>query len=42
MKEYKTNELEEFERPYELEYSSLKSSKNESLKNVHMSLNILL
>ena len=32
MKEYKTNELEEFERPYELDYSSLKSSKNESLK----------
>ena len=32
MKEYKTNELEEFEHPYELDYSSLKSSKNESLK----------
>ena len=32
MTEYKTNELEEFEHPYELEYSSLKSSKNESLK----------
>ena len=32
MNEYNANELEEFEHPYELEYSSLKSSKNESLK----------
>jgi hypothetical protein len=28
----KANELEGIEHPYELEYSSLKSSKNESLK----------
>ena len=32
MKKSEVNELEEFERPYEIEYSSLKSSKNESLK----------
>ena len=32
MNQYKVNELEDFEHPYELEYSSLKSSKNESLK----------
>ena len=32
MNEYKANELEEIEHPYELEYSSLKSSKNESIK----------
>ena len=32
MKKYETNELEAFEHPYELEYSSMKSSKNDSLK----------
>ena len=32
MNEYEINELEEFEKPYELEYSSLKSSKVESQK----------
>ena len=32
MNEYKANELEDIEHPYEIEYSSLKSSKNESLK----------
>ena len=32
MSKYRSNELEEFEHPYELEYSSLKSSKNESIK----------
>ena len=32
MNQYQVNELEDFEHPYELEYSSLKSSKNESLK----------
>jgi len=32
MKKYETNELEAFEHPYELECSSMKSSKNDSLK----------
>ena len=32
MKKYEVNELEQIERPYEIDYSSLKSSKNESLK----------
>ena len=32
MKKYEKNELEAFEHPYELEYSSMKSSKNDSLK----------
>ena len=32
MKKYYTNELDEIERPYEMEFSSMKSSKNESLK----------
>ena len=32
MKKYESNELEAFEHPYELEYSSMKSSKNDSLK----------
>ena len=35
MNEYKGNDLEEFAHPYELDYSSLKSSKNESLKIQH-------
>ena len=35
MNEYKGNDLEEFAHPYELDYSSLKSSKNESLKMQH-------
>ena len=32
MKKYETNELEAFEHPYELEHSSTKPSKNDSLK----------
>ena len=32
MKKYYANELDEIERPYEMEYSSMKSSKNDSLK----------
>ena len=32
MKKYYANELDEIERPYEIEYSSMKSSKNDSLK----------
>ena len=32
MNKYEINELEQIEHPYEIEYSSLKSSKNESLK----------
>ena len=32
MKKYESNELEAFEHPYELEYSSMKSSKNDSIK----------
>lgn len=35
MNECKGNDLEEFAHPYELDYSSLKSSKNESLKIQH-------
>ena len=31
MNEYNDNEFEEFGNPYELEYSFVKSSKNESL-----------
>ena len=39
MNQIKPNELEEFEHPYELEYSSLKSSKNESIKVQHIKEN---